>query len=374
MPKQKTKGFKKETNGKWTIDTHISIDGCNKHITRRGFDSLSQAKDYLEQLKSEFNSNSTRKTAAITYDILIKDYLRMREIVVNSSTLECDVYAINKYITPYFRGNSLDLFNKQNVSKWYRELLSLDLSTNRKYTIITKMKDLLKFAYMHKYISADLYQDCDTSIYKIKSDKATKNERVIWSKEEEERFIKSLDSNEIDKIMFKTFLATSPRLGEFLALQPSCIDKDNNRIIIKQQVKNIHHKGAVLTNKLKTSVSYRSIAISDALAKELLKYVEDFNIKENQFLWHSKSKNKPLSRNSLRRLFNKYCDKANVRKMNIHALRHNQAVKLASVISDGEELEIAARMLGHSPSMFMNTYANHINKEKEQLLLKKLQS
>ena len=370
MPKQKTKGFRKEPNGTWTINTFIKACGGYKHITRRGFNSLGDAKAELEQLKSEYKKNKSNSDAVE----LINDYLKMRAVVVNSSTLENDTYVVNNYILPYFIKNGHNAFDGNNIFKWYQSVLALDFSNSRKSSIVARMKDVLKFAYMHKYISADTYQDCDTNIYKIKKDNKPLSERVIWTKEEEQRFINALSDDFVYNLMFRVFLETSPRLGEFLALQPSCIDRENNRIIIKQQVKNLHRKGAVLTDKLKTNDSYRSIAISNALTRELISYIEDFNIKDNQFLWHSKSKSKPLSRNTVRRLFNHYCDKANVRRMNLHAIRHNKAVKLASVISDGEELEIAARMMGHSPSMFMDTYAKHINKEKEQKLLKKLQS
>ena len=71
----------------------------------------------------------------------------------------------------------------------------------------------------------------------------------------------------------------------------------------------------------------------------------------------------------LRRKLYKYAEMADIRKANPHALRHNQAVKLATICDTTEKVEIAAKRLGHSPSMFMNTYANHTNDAKQEELL-----
>ncbi len=63
---------------------------------------------------------------------------------------------------------------------------------------------------------------------------------------------------------------------------------------------------------------------------------------------------------------------AGVRKVNPHASRHLQATKLASVCATGAELEAAARRLGHSPEMFMNTYAKHSSDKTEAELVKRI--
>lgn len=63
---------------------------------------------------------------------------------------------------------------------------------------------------------------------------------------------------------------------------------------------------------------------------------------------------------------------AGVRKINPHASRHLQAVKLARVADSAEMIEAAARRLGHSPEMFLNTYARHVDDEKENELLRRL--
>ena len=371
MARTKTTGFFKEKNGTWTIDTKVKVDGEWRHLKRRGYSSLSEAKDGLEKEKEKY---AVSHHSVMFFDNLIDEYEKSRRYIVNESTLESDQSTFKIHFLPFFKGRLLrDVLNANFISEWYENLIDDEkLSNGVKSKVITRMKDVLKFAYMHKYIDAEAYQDCDVNLYQIKHTKKPLSERVIWTYNEEEAFLKAISKDKRDSLLFRVFLTTSPRLGEFLGLKPSCFDYEKKKIIICQQVKNVKGKGAVLTDRLKTNESYRSISVSQELADELRDYIKDFNIKEDQYLWFTFSKNKPMARNTIRRLFDHYCKKAGVRRMNLHALRHNQAVKLASVCRTGAELEVAARRLGHSPAMFMNTYANHTNDQKELELLERI--
>jgi len=112
--------------------------------------------------------------------------------------------------------------------------------------------------------------------------------------------------------------------------------------------------------------------ILDKLANLLNEYINTLSIKDNEFLFFGSAKNVPISRNTFRRKLVYYCDLAGVRRVNPHASRHLQATKLASVCHTGEEIEAAARRLGHSPEMFMNTYARHSSDETENTLIERL--
>jgi integrase len=372
----KRKGcFDQKNDGTWEIDTKVKIDNEWKHFKKGGYETLSQAKADFERAKNEFISKKEKgKNGVVLFNHLIKEYLSMRKVTMNVSTVECDESTFKIYIAPFFQNKLIkDCLNETNVSFWFENLVNdSSISDGKKSKVITRMKDFLKFAYMHKFITADTYQDCDVCLYQIKYSKKAKTERIIWSEIEEKNFLKATEKDAKHNLMFKMFFLTSPRLGEFLAFQPSSIDFENSRIKINKQVKNVRGLGSTLTERLKTNESYRDIAIPKDVLDELSKYIEDFNLKQNHFLWFYGSKDKPMSRNTIRRLFNHYCSISGVRRMNLHSIRHNQAVKLASVCKTGDEIEIASRRLGHSPSMFMNTYANHINEEKEKELLKRM--
>ena len=96
------------------------------------------------------------------------------------------------------------------------------------------------------------------------------------------------------------------------------------------------------------------------------------SLKDEDFIFFETDKSMPIARTTFRRRLYKYCELAGIPKIVPHTSRHMQATKLASVCRNGEEIEAAARRLGHSPEMFMNTYARHATDEKEEELLRRL--
>lgn len=373
--KTKTKGcFKQETNGTWTIDTKVSINGSYKHFKKRGYRLLSDAKKDFERAKEQFIKENSSKYEIMFFEDLLNEYKKMRKTQVTETTMLSDESLYRVYFNDYFGGKLLkDCFNKENVSNWYNWLIDNALfSTVQKSKSITRIKDILKFAYMHEFIDAKTYQSCDISVYQIKCKKEVQSERVVWTELEEHKFLEATKEDAKDHLMFTIFLVLACRLGEFLALQPQCFDYKKRKIYIKQQVLSIKGKRQFLTDQLKSRESYRTIVLSQQTADLLNDYIQSMQIKNDEFLFFTFNKKEPMSRNTFRRKLYYYCDIADVRKANPHAMRHQLAVKLARVCESGEDLEIAAHRLGHTVSVFMNTYANHKNEEKQDELMERL--
>ena len=236
---------------------------------------------------------------------------------------------------------------------------------------MTRMKDSLKFAYMHKYIDASTFQDCDVSILPVKDRGANNNERVAWSIEEQTLFLNALEPDSEEYVMFSLFVALATRLGEFLALMPKCFDYEKRRVKIFQQVKYTGNGGFTLTDKLKTKDSYRSVIIEQRLADALKNYIDEQMLRPNDYLF---GRNKPMSRTAFRRKLYKVEEKAGIRKAVPHSIRHSSAKILASVCTNASDIEVAAKRLGHSAEVFLKVYANHTDEETEENLLNKISS
>lgn len=372
--KTKTNGvFVKENNG-WKIDTKVKVDGEWKHFTKRGFSTLADAKKAYENEKLKFKRNKESHHKVILFEDLIEQYKKMRSVTVNVTTLSCDDSIYNVYLFPYFKGKTISsVFTKEIIESWYYKIVNTEeYSQNKKSKVVTRMKDILKFAYMHEYIDAQAYQSCDVRLYPIKDDERTKTERIVWSKDEEDRFKNTIKEDYKDYIMFLILMETGTRIGELLGLQVKCFEYEKRRLIIMQQALSIVGKGSTLTDKLKTKDSYRTIKLSQETSDMLEEYITKYKLKENHFLFFTSNPRNPLSRTTFRKKLYYYCDKANVRKCNPHAMRHQQAVKLARVCMTGDDIETAAHRLGHSTSVFLDIYANHKNDEKEDELLSKM--
>ena len=375
MPKRNS-GFVKEPNGLWSINTTVKIDGEFKHFRKRGYASLSEAKADFERAKAEFVRNNSNKAEVMLYEDLVNDYNRTRLLTVSEGTQYMTMSMLKKYFEPYFKGQLLkDFLNRETIKEWHSKLVDNPrLSANRINKVIGTVKDLIKHAYINEYIDPKTYQSCDVRLIKVKSRCREKKERVAWTSAELNKFFSVIPVGSTDYIMFKLFFACSPRISEFLALMPRCFDNKRMRISIEQQVSCSYKDTGkqVLTDRLKTAGSYRTISLNKELCEMLENYITDFNIKEDEFLFCGHDRHTPYAKTTFRRRLYHYCDLAGVRRINPHGARHTMAVLLSAVAITGEDIEAAARRLGHTPEMFMNTYANHTSEERESELFDKI--
>lgn len=67
-----------------------------------------------------------------------------------------------------------------------------------------------------------------------------------------------------------------------------------------------------------------------------------------------------------------YIEKAKVRKITPHAIRHAKATELMRVCRNMQEVKAAARFLGHSATMMIDTYG-HYERSAQDALLKRLE-
>lgn len=372
----KRKGtFCQYSNMTWGIDTKIKVGNEFKHLQKRGFSTLSEAKASFESVKEEFLKQSSFYFEPMGYKELKEEYLKTKKLLLTNSSLYTYKTAMSAHFDSFFKGKDLKhMFERTLIKKWHSKIIDIPtIDYRRKNVLIRIMKDLLKFTYNNEYIDPKTYQSCDVILVTMRNDYKKKTERPCWTLAELNKFLNAIPEDSEDFLMFKLFFVCSPRISEFLALMPKCYDSRKKRISIEQQVlyENGKNKPQALTDRLKTRDSYRKIAIPDDLADLLESYIVTFEVKDNEFLFCGKDRKTPLGKTTFRRKLLKYCKIAGVKELNPHGARHTMATILASVCVTGDDWESSAQRLGHSPQMFMNTYAKHNNEKTEEDLLKK---
>lgn len=362
--------FVKTENG-WMIDTKVKVNGEWKHFVKRGYPTLSAAKADFDTAKEQFLKNKKVHHEKMFFEELFDEYFEYRKLKINESTWYVEKKQDITHISNYFKDKLLNkVITKNEITNWYKDLLNRDIKDIIKNRIISDMKAILKYAYDKRYIDADTYQDCDTSIFRI-ANNDEKTKKIIWTAEEENRFFNAVKDNEIDYLMFRLFFLMATRLSEFLGLQVKCLDLEKNQVKIFQQLK--YNERRTVSKKLKSEQSYRVILITKELSNELQKYIDTFNLKDDDFLFFTRTSTKQaISLITFRTRLYKYCDIANVPKIVPHGVRHAMAVKLAKGCETTQDIEICASRLGHTPSVFMDIYANHTKVEEQEKLMKKI--
>ena len=377
MANKKTAGIRKVGNRQFEIDKIEIINGKRVHIRKKGFSSAQEAKDALPALVEARRREEGAAACDETFDALCEGFEMAREAHDKPQTVQALHYMIGKHILPHFSGLKVpEALTYERVSRGYAEKCQSNKdSPARKNKVFTCFRQLLTFAYKNRFITVDVHDELDTMVENVRLPNRPKADKAVWTADQEARFLAAIPPDSIDFPMFSLFCYLGCRLGEFQGLQWKCFNERQRRITIGQQVIRMGG-GTVLSDELKTNESYRSNDLDPGIFALLVKYRSTLNSSEDdEYMFPSPySSREPISRTEFRRRFNKYIALSGVPKIVPHGVRKSKATSLAGVCRNAEEVAVAAKFLGHSPSMFMSTYVSQTGVQQADLIdmLKKL--
>lgn len=285
---------------------------------------------------------------------------------------ESSCYAIRNsfetHIIPYFKGRNLEDLSKQDFYEWQDQLLiKISPTTNLPYsrTTITKVR-----GYFSAFLTwCDERYDIPNLLNRVKLPKSVSRQKAglkkfdFW---EDSEFYKFIDT--VDDILYKTIFSllyfTGCRKGEAVAAS----DEDYT-------AKGFHiYK--TYTNKTLDGTVYK-ITASKARKDFYVPIVEELRLQLDEYIrWKHENNispqflfggDKPIAFETLRRKFDYYTARANVKPLHIHWLRHSCASLL---IHHGASPQAVADWLGDNVEQILNTYGHLYESDKEKLCLK----
>lgn len=324
------RGIYQDNKGKWYIHTTIKGKTC----TIRGYDTKRQADiDYDRAVKEWAVKRGLYSNSATLLKDLCDQYYSFRQVNMSQGTLHKDKSQETKLLSSF--GN-IPLFSAFNLC------FVQDFCTKYKndYRLLAYYKSLMTFAYERQLIEKDY-----SSLIVLPKSKKTKpsGELKIIPPNVKQAFLDALRDNDEYFIMFTLFAYLGVRLSEFLGICYDCVDLDRKEITIKRQLLT----NGQLTDVLKTSNSYRIIPLSDDICNLIRGKVGENGEKNRVFL---------ISHTSFKRVLHKYLP-----DYSSHCFRHTRASELGSKCTNLGDVLFCAKWLGHSPSMFLNTYCHNLD-------------
>lgn len=346
--------YKNEERGTWyTIFRYTDWKGERKQKKKEGFALKREAQEFEREFIKKY-SGSCEMTFRSMCDLYLEDaknHLKPTSFNVKKNILDNRVLPILgdlpiNEITP----NTLRQFNNQLLES------EKNYSTLYLKKINGQISCIFTFAVKYYNLTSN-----PCKIYSSPSGE-TKTDIQFWTLEEFKQFIK-----EVERIDYKTayevLFWTGMRSGELLALTVGDIDFKNNLISINKNYAKLNNKELTLTPK--TKKSKRIIEIPRFLTdhiKEYLTHVYDYSNDTKLFT---------MSRPALRINLNKTAEKAAVKGIRLHDLRHSHASLLIEL---GFQPLIVADRLGHeNVKTTLETYA-HLYPHKQSTVCEKLEA
>lgn len=324
--------FKDKKNNTWeAVFYYTDYQGNKKQKHKRGFktkkDALSWEREFL--LKAEFNINMTFKSL---YELYMEDIKhRIRE-----NTFITKRYLIETKILPFFNSLKLEQITALKVRVWQNTLIS-GISKNGQPFSPTYMKTINnQLVAIFNY--AVKYHNLKSNPCHIAGSIGKKNadEMQIWEVSEFNKFVELIKHKPINYVGFNILFWTGIRIGELLALTIKDIDLEKKTININKSYQRISGKDVITPPK--TPKSKRVLDISDNLVIIIESYLKKLYkpqkssrlIIGTKFLFEHDMK--------------LYSQKANVKRIRIHDLRHSHT---SFLFNNGIDALSIAKRLGH---------------------------
>lgn len=329
--------YKDKKTGKWVVTLRYTDDNGNiKRRAKRGFRTKKEAVAW----EDNFLLNNTNDLNT-DLNSFFKQYMKDISNRIRDGTKQNKVYIFNKYISPYLGKKDISEIQVADIIRWQNKILGFKF----KDTYSRSINNQLVAIFNH----AERYYDFQNSPTKRVGPMGAKQSSTMnfWTHEEFNSFIKHVD-DESAKLHFNILFYCGLRVGELIAVRLKDIDFNKGHIDINESAQYL--RGEYIFTKPKTKKSERIVTLPDFLIKMISDYVDRYytiDSSEQVFM---------TNKTRLAYELKKYAEKAEVKRIRIHDLRHSHASLL---IEQGIQPNIVQARLGHEKiETTLNTYSH----------------
>lgn len=337
--------YKDEKRGTWFCKfRYKDYTGTNRETTKRGFQTKREATAWEISFKNK-KSGNLGMTVGDFIDLYIEErFPRMKE-----TTRSQRIYIINSKIRPFFEGRPLCDITPRDIMRWQNDLLSFrnpktGVPYSRSYLKTIHAQLNAMFNYAVKFY--DLPNNPTQIAGNIGDDKHVKQD--YWTVDEYQKVAYELMVKPHSYYAFEVLYWLGLREGEMLALTKADFDFDKMLVDISKNHQVVH--GEHMTLSPKTPHSIRKVAMPDFLAEEMKEFFEQNpELKDGDRLF------KKLSKSILYRDLKWAADRAGVKQIRVHDLRHSHVSLLFDM---GYNAVSIANRMGHESIYITYNYAH----------------
>lgn len=343
----------------------LSLDG--KEIQKRlcGYETKTAAKEAYTKFVTEYCTLSKRnplkkkqpEKQCLVFGELYSEYLLSLRNQVKDSTIYSKQKAYKNFFQNTLGNEEMDALTKAHLMSWQEDIWSMKNPKTGEY-------------YSHKYLglirthlgsflewAQDKY-NCPNNLTSVKKPRrrVSATQIEIWTREEFEQFIAVVDNPTLHAIFTMLFF-TGRRKGEVLALNYSDVKQDKILFNKTYNRKTIDGSPYNITSTKNEKRDWTIICAP--LAKELETYQG-----QKPFFFGGEH---PIHENTLSHAFDRYIQKAGVKRIRIHDLRHSF---VSNCIHLGANVYVVASLIGDTPEQVLKTYGHMYDSDKKEIISK----
>lgn len=348
--------YKDKKSNTWKAKfSYKNWKGETKFATKRGFATKREAIEYENNYKLQVAGDID-----MNFEEFVEVYREEHYPRIRVSTSASKDNLIDTKVIPYFKKYKMSEITARIIVKWQNELLNYkNPKTGKGYsqtylrTINSALSAIMNYAV--KYY--DLKENPVKKAGCIGLNNATEME--FWTMEEYLKFSECMMEEPFYYYCFELLYWTGIREGELLALTYDDFDMEKKEISINKTYQIV--KGKEVVGPTKTEKGNRTVSMPDRLHEEMNDYFSMCYDKEHGRIF-------PTSKSALTRALARGAEKAGVKRIRIHDLRHSH---ISLLINMGFSAVDIAKRVGHESITITLNYA-HMFPSVQNEMMKKL--
>ena len=341
--------YKDEERKTWYVRFYYTDwTGQRKQKKKRGFKTLREAKEFERSFLKEPPKNNDY-TLKQLYDIYINDVSGK----LRHSTLEMKENIFKNHILPYFGKTKIAEISPASIRMWQNEILKKDLTDTYRRSINTQFSAIMNYAVKYYGLTSNPCHIAGTM------GKKHADEMNFWTLDEYSKFRATL-FNPREICLFDILYWGGLRKGELLALTPADVTEEGLSITKTASFK----KSQAIISEPKTPKSKRMVTLPDFCLNELNDYISRlYGIQPEDRIFDYNSNQ------AINNVLARHTEKAGVKKIRVHDLRHSHA---SLCVEMGMDILLISERLGHENiETTLKTYS-HLYPNKQQMLASEL--
>lgn len=354
---------------KW-INTNLTVSGNNKRKA--------------EQKRLEVLQEWQEKTSLNDNDMLFSEYLKQwleeTKHTISPNTYYSYKQVVHNVICPYFADKKIKLFDLKpyHIQSFYTMKRERDkVTANTIHHYHANIHKALNYAVKTERLK-------NNPADKVELPKKQKHIADFYTVSELKKLLQFAKGSPIETVvLFASWFGL--RRGEIIGIKWDSIDFENKILYITGTIKDKGKFGSKVKNlryepSAKTSSSIRSFPMPDSAVKYLtkLKAEQDKRKEKNRLYNHKwddfvcvKSNGDLLPLEYVSRAFPKLCEKAGLKRLTLHELRHTN---ISILLESGASMKKLQEWAGHSSYSTTANIYSHIQAKTKSKLTKSLEN
>ena len=258
---------------------------------------------------------------------------------------------IEAHVLPYFENKQMNEISPSDIIQWQNAIRAKGYSQ----TYLRMVQNQITALFTH---ASNIYNLNNNPCKKVKKmGKSDADKLNFWTKDEYDCFISGIDRESINYVIFEIQFWTGCREGELLAITKNDVDFQENRISISKTYYRTEEKDVITTPKTEQSV--RIIDIPEFLIQEIKTYCDKlYEFPDSERLF-------PMVGEAVQHKLVRHIQKAGVKKIRVHDLRHSACAYLAH---QGVAPMVIKERMGHKDiKITLNTYGHLYPNEQKKV-------